>query len=269
MSPSRAGEKGRSVRGGRSRRAPARGGGASGAIRPGGRADARRRLNGLAGLLEDEFGRPSRRSDPDLVGSLVRTILSQNTTDTNSGRAYSELRERMPTWGEVRRADVRSIEAAIRGGGLARIKAKRIKRILAEIEREAGEIDLGFLRSMDTAAVVEYLKRFKGVGSKTAACVALFDLKREIMPVDTHIHRVVGRLGIVGRPRDRDATYRALEGIVPEGRSLALHVNLIRLGREYCHPARPRCDACPIRRRCDHGRGRPGARRRGGGRTAR
>jgi endonuclease-3 len=243
MSPSRSG-----TRGGRAR---------------GGPASARRRLNGIADLLEGEFGRPRRRADPDLVGSLVQTILSQNTTDTNSGRAYLELRERIPTWGEVRRANVRSIEAAIRGGGLARTKARRIKEILAEIERETGGIDLGFLRTMETEAVVEYLKRFRGVGSKTAACVALFDLDREIMPVDTHIHRVAGRLGIVGRPRDREATYRALAGIVPEGRSLSLHVNLIRLGRAYCRPAKPRCEACPIRRRCDHGRGRPSAPRAG------
>lgn len=231
----------------------------------GGRASAKRRLSRITDLLEGEFGRPRRQSDPDLVGSLVQTILSQNTTDVNSGRAYLELKERMPTWGEVRRANVRSIEAAIRGGGLARTKARRIKDILAEIERETGEIDLAFLRSMDTDAVVGYLRRFRGVGSKTAACVALFDLGREIMPVDTHIHRVVGRLGIVGRPRDREATFRAFAGIVPEGRSLSLHVNLIRLGRAYCRPVRPLCGTCPVRSRCAHGRG---ARAGAGGRRA-
>jgi len=239
------------------RRKGARGGRTGGAARRGGRGSAWRRLDLIADLLEGEFGRPRRRSDPDLVGSLVQTILSQNTTDVNSGRAYLELRERMPTWREVRRANVRSIESAIRSGGLARIKARRIKDILAEIEREKGEIDLGFLRGMDTEAVVDYLKRFRGVGSKTAACVALFDLEREIMPVDTHIHRVVGRLGIAGRPRDREATYRRLAGIVPEGRSLSIHVNLIRLGRAYCRPSRPLCGTCPVRSRCVHGRGVP------------
>jgi endonuclease-3 len=213
-----------------------------------------RRLGRIADLLETEFGLPRRRSDPDLVGSLVRTILSQNTTDVNSGRAYLELRERMPTWGEVRRANVRSIEAAIRGGGLARTKARRIKDILTEIERTTGGVDLAFLRGMETGDVVDYLRAFQGVGSKTAACVALFDLGREIMPVDTHIHRVVGRLGIAGRPRDREATFRAMAGITPEGRSLSLHVNLIRLGRAYCRPAEPLCGGCPVRRLCDHGR---------------
>jgi endonuclease-3 len=235
----------------------------------GGRPAARRRLARAADLLEGEFGRPRRRSDPDLVGSLVGTILSQNTTDLNSGRAYHALRERMPTWGDVRRADVRSVEAAIRAGGLARTKARRIKSILAEIERRTGRIDLGFLREMDTDDVVGYLRGFRGVGSKTAACVALFDLGREIMPVDTHIHRVIGRMGIIGRPRDPEATFRALKGIVPEGRSLSVHVNLIRLGRAYCRPARPLCGPCPVRRLCDHGRGRTASRRRGAARGRR
>ncbi len=231
-----------------------------GGKRRGVQSDAARRLDRVTDLLEGEFGRPTRRSDPDLVGSLVQTMLSQNTTDLNSGRAYLELRERMPTWGEVRRANVRSIEAAIRSGGLARTKARRIKDILAEIEKEVGEIDLGFLRAMGTGAVVDYLRQFTGVGSKTAACVALFDLGREIMPVDTHVHRVVGRLGVLGRPTDRETTFRAIEGIVPEGRSLSLHVNLIRLGRAYCRPARPHCGSCPIRSQCDHGRSGPAAR---------
>jgi endonuclease-3 len=211
--------------------------------------------------LEGAFGRPRRRRDRDLVGSLVQTILSQNTTDANSARAFQELREALPTWGDVRRANVRTIEAAIRSGGLARTKARRIKDILTEIEREVGALDLGFLREMETDAVVGYLRAFRGVGTKTAACVALFDLGREIMPVDTHIHRVVGRLGVVGKPRDREATFRALAEVVPRGRALSLHVNLIRLGRAYCRPARPLCGTCPIERQCDHGRhGRSGPR---------
>lgn len=238
---------------GRSERTRARGA-------PGSRSAAASRLERITDLLEGEFGRPRRRSDRDLVGALVQTILSQNTTDLNSGRAYAELTERLPTWGEVRGANVRSIESAIRGGGLARTKARRIKAILSRIEEEVGSIDLGFLRGMETDAVVDYLRRFTGVGSKTAACVALFHLGREIVPVDTHIHRIVGRLGIVGRPRDREATFRALAEAAPVGRSLSLHVNLIRLGRAYCRPRTPLCGACPIREQCRHGRDRRGRR---------
>jgi endonuclease-3 len=154
----------------------------------------------------------------------------------------------------VARADVRSIESAIRSGGLERVKARRIRAIVREIAAERGAIDLSFLRGLPTDEVVDYLRHFAGVGSKTAAVVALFGLGREIMPVDTHVHRVVGRIGVVGRPRTREATYRVLAGLVPGGKSLSLHVNLIRLGRALCRPRRPRCPECPIRAECDFGR---------------
>jgi endonuclease-3 len=215
----------------------------------------------MTSALEARYGVPRRRRESDLVGSLVRTILSQNTTDTNSLNAYMRLRERFPEWGDVERADVRSIEAAIRSGGLARTKARRIRRILSEIRGREGALDLSSLRKMETERAMEYLLGMKGVGLKTAACVALFDLNRDVLPVDTHVHRVIGRTGIVGAPGSREATFRALRGLAPEGKSLSLHVNLIRLGRELCRPASPRCEECPIRRNCAHGlrRTRPGA----------
>jgi endonuclease-3 len=206
--------------------------------------------------LESRYGAPRHRPGRDLIGGLVRTVLSQNTTDTNSAEAYARLRERFPGWGEVAAANVRSIEAAIRSGGLARTKAGRIKRMLREIEAREGSLDLGVLRSMPTSEVIEYLLRIDGVGAKTAACVALFDLGRDVMPVDTHVHRVIGRTGVVGTPRTREQTYRALAGLVPDGASLSLHVNLIRLGRELCRPREPRCEECPITSECSHGRRR-------------
>lgn len=223
---------------------------------------SRSKLRGIAGALEAEFGVPRRRKQNDLVGGLVRTILSQNTTDTNSLKAYLSLRERFPGWSDVEVADPRSIEAAIRSGGLARTKSRRIRRILKEIRRSTGRLDLGFLKRMPTEDVIDYLTSLDGVGLKTAACVVLFDLGRDVMPVDTHVHRVVGRLGVVGRPGSRDATYLSLRDVVPEGLGLSLHVNMIRLGRAFCRPRNPRCSDCPLERRCDHARtgpGRPGA----------
>ena len=217
-------------------------------------AAARRRLARVTALLEREYGVPTSVADPDLVGSLVATVLSQNTSDVNSRRAYETLRERFADWDAVSRARIKSIECAIRSGGLAGIKARRIREILREIESRSGKIDLGFLRDMPTEDVVHYLRGFTGVGSKTAACVALFDLGRDVMPVDTHVHRVVGRLGVVGTPRDPDATYETLQQLVPRGKSLSLHVNLIRLGRSRCRPRTPACDRCALRRLCDHGR---------------
>lgn len=219
-------------------------------------ASVRRRLARIGAALERAYGRPERRTRRDLIAGLVGTILSQNTTDTNSRAAYVSLRERFSDWGEVERAHVRSIESAIRSGGLARTKARTIKRVLREIRASAGKLDLGFLRSMSDDEVLEYLLSFNGVGVKTAACVALFDLGRDVMPVDTHVHRVVGRLGVVGHPRTRDATFDALREVVPPGESLSLHVNIINLGRALCRPRDPDCPACPVRRACDHGRSR-------------
>ncbi len=212
------------------------------------------RLARIGKALENTYGRPERRTRRDLVAGLVRTILSQNTTDVNSRRAFQDLRERFPRWVDVESANVRSIESAIRRGGLARTKARRIKQILRDIHATTGKLDLGFLRRMSDDEVFTYLLALDGVGVKTAACVALFDLGRDVMPVDTHVHRVVGRLGVVGHPKSRDATFEALKGVVPPGESLSLHVNFIRLGRDVCRPRDPDCAACPVRLECDFGR---------------
>ncbi len=212
------------------------------------------RLARIGKALENAYGRPEHRTRRDLVAGLVGTILSQNTTDVNSRRAFQDLRERFPRWVDVESANVRSIESAIRRGGLARTKARRIKQILRDIHATTGKLDLGFLRRMSDDEVIAYLLALDGVGIKTAACVALFDLGRDVMPVDTHVHRVVGRLGVVGHPRTRDATFEALKAVVPPGESHSLHVNLIRLGRELCRPRDPRCAACPVRGECDLGR---------------
>jgi len=231
----------------------------SGRGRPdGGAAALKRRLARITELLEAAYGEPRRVRQDDLVGSLVSTVLSQNTTDTNSARAYASLRERFATWGDVARAGRRSIESAIRSGGLARTKAARIKAMLRSIEAARGAIDLEFLRELPTADVLDYLRSFDGVGAKTASCVALFGIGRDVMPVDTHVHRVVGRLGVVGRPRGPEETFAALEGVVPKGKSLSLHVNLIRLGRTVCRPREPRCRECPLRRVCRHARAEAG-----------
>jgi endonuclease-3 len=223
------------------------------------RAAVRRRLARIVAGLEREYGVPKPRSERDLVGSLVRTVLSQNTSDVNSDRAYAALRERYATWPDVERARSRSIEATIRPGGLARTKAGRIKRILAGIRQRTGKLDLTFLKDMETDEILEFLSSFEGVGPKTAACVALFGLGREVVPVDTHVHRVMGRLGVVGAARTPERTFEALRGLAPAGKALSLHVNTITLGRRVCRPARPDCGACPVRRLCETGSGGRGS----------
>ncbi len=213
-------------------------------------SEAHPALSQVADALERHYGRPGLEPRGDLVASLVGTVLSQNTSDVNSGRAFASLVERFPRWEDVARAPVRSIESAIKSGGLARTKSRRIRSLLKRIEAERGKIDLGFLRGMATDDVLEYLMRFDGVGRKTAACVALFELGRDIVPVDTHVHRVISRLGVLGASRSPEDTFERLRQAAPEGRALSLHLNLVRLGRELCRPGRPRCAECPLRGWC-------------------
>jgi endonuclease-3 len=197
------------------------------------------------------------------VGTLVGTVLSQHTTDASADAAYRRLRERFPSWSAVADADRRAIAAAVRGAGLARTKAARIRDILRRIRRERGSVDLGFLRSMSTEDAMAYLTAFRGVGPKTAACVLLFGLGRDVMPVDTHVHRVVGRLGVVGRPATRERTFEALSGAAPRGKARSLHVNLVRHGRAVCRARAPRCGDCVVRGRCRSAPGRRASRQGG------
>lgn len=220
---------------------------------PRSREDRGARARRIVRLLEGEYGVPRAEPGGDLVGQLVGTILSQHTTDTSSDAAYGRLRERFGSWDAVEEADRRAIAATIRTAGLARVKARRIKEVLGRIRRERGRIDLGFLKAMPSRAALDYLVGFDGVGPKTAACVLLFGLGRDVMPVDTHVHRVVGRLGIVGRPASREATFAALSDVVPPGKALSLHVNLVRHGRAVCRARSPRCGACVLARACGSG----------------
>jgi len=211
-------------------------------------------------LLEREYGVPRAAPGGDLVGRLVATILSQHTTDASSEAAYGRLLERFGSWESVEAANRRSIAVAIRAAGLAAVKARRIKRTLGRIRDERGRIELDFLKGMSSRAATDYLLSFDGVGPKTAACVLLFGLGRDVMPVDTHVHRVVGRLGIVGRPASREATFAALSGVVPRGKALSLHVNLVRHGRSVCRARNPRCGDCALAGDCgSRGRHAPGS----------
>jgi endonuclease III len=198
-------------------------------------------------LLAKRFGPldPPRRWDP--VEELVLTVLSQNTSDVNSGRAFEELRSRYPTWEALAAATSSKVADAIRSGGLANTKAPRILAILREIaEREGGRIDLEWMRTAPTPRVRDYLLSLPGVGPKTAACVLAFSLGRPALPVDTHVFRVARRLGWIPDRVDAARAHDVLEELVPARLRVGMHVGLIRLGREICKPARPRCEDCPL-----------------------
>jgi endonuclease III len=181
---------------------------------------------------------------------LVLTILSQNTSDVNSDRAYEALRARYPTWDEVAEAAPGDLATTIRMGGLANIKAPRILAILAEIRYRQGDLDLSWMRGARSARVREFLISLPGVGPKTAACVLAFSLGRPALPVDTHVHRVAGRLGLLDAKTGAAAAHEILESLVPPRLRVPLHVGLIRLGREVCRAGRPSCEVCPLQDLC-------------------
>ena len=195
------------------------------------------------------YGEPPRpRLDP--VSELVSTILSQSTNDSLRDRAFDALRMRYPTWEAVRDAPVAGIRKAIRPAGLSQQKAPRIKQALQHITRERSELDLNFLKMLPADQARQWLMSIEGVGPKTAAIVLLFSLNMPAFPVDTHVHRVTGRLGLIPPQTSADKAHRLLEDLVPPGLYLAFHLNIITHGRRVCHARNPQCDACVLRRQC-------------------
>ena len=210
----------------------------------------RRRVRTIERRLEKRFGplEPPRRTDP--LEELVLTVLSQHTSDTNAERAFGALRSAYPTWEDIVQADPQRVADVIRSGGLANTKAPRIQRILREIHQREGRYGLAFLRRRSDGEVREYLTSLPGVGPKTAAVVMSFSLGRAAMPVDTHVHRVSGRLGLIPPTTSAEKAHRVLEDLVPAELRTPLHVALIRLGREICKAGRPRCEECPLADLC-------------------
>lgn len=181
---------------------------------------------------------------------LIATILSQNTNDKNSHRAYTLLRARYPQWEDVAAAPVRSVIAAIRSGGMAAQKAVRIKEILRNVRDEFGGYTLESIRRWHSDAVLERLTALKGVGPKTAACVLLFSLGRDLFPVDTHVHRICARLALAPGARTPEETFTIMRDLVPAGHGYSFHTNLIRFGRKVCRSAHPACGECPLQELC-------------------
>lgn len=181
---------------------------------------------------------------------LVLTILSQNTSDVNSGRAYEALRSRYPTWEALAEANPENLAATIKSGGLANVKAPRILAVLEEIRRRERSLDLSWMATAPSERVHQYLTTLPGVGPKTAACVLAFSLGRPALPVDTHVFRVARRLGFLSE-RDTPVTaHRRMEELVPPRLRVRMHVGMIRLGREICRAGRPACEVCPVQDLC-------------------
>ncbi len=203
-------------------------------------------------LLIDKFGVPPRPEvPPDPVDMLIATILSQNTNDKNSYKAFTNLKTKFKNWRQVALLSQNEIEKEIKIAGLGKQKSKAIKNFLSSILADKGEISLNHIKFEKNDIIINELTNYDGVGVKTASCVLLFALHRNVCPVDTHVHRTVNRLKIVTASTP-DKTFWKLNAHMPEDIAHQFHTNLIRLGREICKPSNPFCAVCPLLKICEY-----------------
>jgi endonuclease-3 len=210
----------------------------------------RRRLSAILRRLARAYGTPPPPRHLPPLEELVLTVLSQHTSDTNRDRAYADLRRRFGVWDEIAEAPLPALAKAIRRGGLGPTKAVRIRAMLRGIRDSGVPLDEHAFTAVPDQDLWETLIALPGVGPKTAACVLLFSLDRPYFPVDTHVHRVAIRLGLVPPRSDAVATQAAFQESVADGDMYPLHMNLIRHGREVCTAQRPRCSECVLRDLC-------------------
>ena len=197
-------------------------------------------------------GIPAPRDREDPLDCLIGTILSQNTNDRNSHRAYESLRARFHTWEDVLCADPADIADAIRVGGLADQKSVRIRDLLAWVKEQYRELSLDFVCEMEVQKVLDLLCARKGIGRKTVSVMLAFACGKDVFPVDTHIHRIAKRLGLIPPNCSADKAHIVMADLVPPGKAYSFHINLIRFGRQTCHARGPECDRCPIRTYCTY-----------------
>jgi len=217
------------------------------------RVDSRAKLKAIHKILLKTYGEPE-RSPLDAVSELVCTILSQNTNDNNRDRAYTALRAKFPTWEQARDAPTKQVIATIRPAGLANQKGPRIQKVLRRItELNPGQpLNIDFLADLPVDQAKLWLTSLKGVGPKTAAIVLLFSLNRPAFPVDTHVHRVTTRLGLIPEGTSAEKAHDLLEALVPPEWYYVFHLNVIAHGRAVCKAQRPRCETCPLQKNCEY-----------------
>ena len=207
-------------------------------------------LERVISLLEQEYGALEWQPRSDPTAELIRGVLSQNTSDVNSDRAFAQLRAAFGSWEQVANAGVDEIAGAIRIGGLNRVKAKRLKSILTRIRQERGSLDVRFLQELPLEQARAWLRGLPGVGPKTAAVVLLFSLGMPALPVDTHVYRVSKRLGLIPPGVSSEKAHELLEQIVPPQRRYQFHINVLRLGRTVCKANRPLHHDCILQDIC-------------------
>ncbi len=201
-------------------------------------------------LLVSQYGTRHWHRHHDPLSELVAVILSQNTSDANSGRAFASLTTVFPTWEAVAIADIEVIESSIKSGGLSKIKAARIKGILQTILEERGALDLSFLDTLPIEEAKSWLSRLPGVGPKTVGCVLLFSLGKPVFPVDTHVFRVSKRLGLITNNVSADKAHKIMGSMIPQEDVYQLHMNMVEHGRRICRAQRPKCPECILKKVC-------------------
>jgi len=209
------------------------------------------RIRSLVARLEAIHGRPEPPAPRPCLDVLIACILSQHTSDANSGKAWRRLRSRFPRWDDVLGTPTEDIEDAIRVGGLAASKARAIKAMLQRVMELEGELSLDRLRAISDADARDSLLRLPGVGPKTAAIVLCFAMGRPFVPVDTHVHRVARRLGLIPPTMNADRAHEALRAAVPSDLAYSFHIALIRHGRRVCRARHAQCGTCAISDECE------------------
>lgn len=212
----------------------------------------RKKLDQVSRRLLEYYGEPEWHEMMPAVDELVCTILSQNTNDINRDKAFRALKERYESWQEVRDADPAELQYTIRIAGLAQQKGPNIQSALQTISVRNGRIDLDWLKDLSVDEARDWLVSLKGVGPKTAAIVMVFSLDMPAFPVDTHIYRVSGRIGLRPLKMSVEKTHTYLESIGNPADFGHLHLNLITLGRQLCQARKPKCADCPVLDLCDY-----------------
>lgn len=212
---------------------------------------SRNKIEKIAEKLSDYFGEPfnAKQNPPAILDVLIATKLSQNTTDKSSFKAYKNLRKKYSTWEKVSKADTEQIKECIKICGLSDTKARNIKEMLVKMKRNYGNLDLRFLHEYTNEEVYTELLQYAGLGKKTISCVLIFAMGRDAFPVDTHVHRILNRLGIV-KTNTPEKTYEKADIIIPEGKKYELHSNLIKFGRNICTAKNPLCNICFLYKEC-------------------
>lgn len=201
--------------------------------------------------LEQYYGIPEAKGFLEPLDELIFTILSQNTNDRNRDRAWDNLKKTFPNYESILNTPQKFLRDTIRVAGLAEQKSKSIISTLKKLKKDYGKLSLKFLKNYDKEHARRFLLTLKGVGPKTAACVLLFSLKKPAFPVDTHIYRVSKRLGLLPARTNPEKAHLIMEQNVPEKKYISFHINLIHHGRKLCHPSRPKCSVCPVRKFCN------------------